>query len=223
LCGIALILAVGAIYFFLWRTGHLDTIMDSQKLHTLIQEAGVFGPLLIIGLFMMAVVVNPLPSAPIALAAGFAYGHTWGTVYTVIGSVTGAFIAFTISRLLGQEILVRWFGDKLKVGLLGSQRGLMGLILIFRLLPFISFDIVSYAAGLTNIAWWRFLIATIAGIIPVSFLLAHFGSEMGSGDPARIFLTFLLLGMMTAIPIAVKVILDRRGKRKMENISMNNN
>ncbi len=201
-------------YIVLLRTGTLSLFMDSERLHTAIQNAGAMGPLVIIGFFMIAVVINPLPSAPIALAAGFAYGHTWGTVYVVIGSVSGAFIAFTIARLLGHDILNRWFGEKLKMGLLGSQLGLMGMIVVFRLLPFISFDIVSYAAGLTNITWWRFLLATTVGIIPVSFLLAHFGSEMTTGDPGRIGITILLLGFMTVIPVLVKVMMDRRRRNE---------
>jgi uncharacterized membrane protein YdjX (TVP38/TMEM64 family) len=165
---------------------------------------------------MIAVVINPLPSAPIALAAGFAYGHTWGTVYVVIGSVSGAFIAFFIARLLGYDILYRWFGERLKVGLLGSQWGLAGMIAVFRLLPFISFDIVSYAAGLTSITWWRFLLATTVGIIPASFILTHFGSEMSTGDPNRIGLTVLLLGFMTVIPVAVKVMLDTKRRKEVK-------
>jgi uncharacterized membrane protein YdjX (TVP38/TMEM64 family) len=205
-----LVAAVFGTYITLWRTGTLSVLMDSENLHAVIENAGIMGPLLIVGLFMVAVVINPLPSAPIALAAGFAYGHTWGTIYVVIGSVSGAFIAFLIARLLGHDILYRWFGEKLQVGLLGSQRGLMGVIVVFRLLPFISFDIISYAAGLTEITWWRFLLATTVGIIPASFLLAHFGSEMGSGDPARISLTVLLLGLMTAVPFVAKFLLDRR-------------
>ena len=210
LFGSLLIAMITLIYIALHRTGTLSLFMDSERLHAVIEDAGVLGPLVIIGFFMIAVVINPLPSAPIALAAGFAYGHTWGTVYVVIGSVTGAFIAFIIARLLGHDILYRWFGEKLKVGLLGSQLGLMGMIVVLRLLPFISFDIVSYAAGLTNITWWRFLLATTVGIVPTSFLLAHFGSEMGSGDPRRIGITVLLLGFMTVIPVLVKLVMDRR-------------
>ena len=214
LIGLLLTATIALIYIVLHRTGTISLFMDSEKLREVIEKAGTLGPLVIIGFFMIAVVINPLPSAPIALAAGFAYGHTWGTVYVVIGSVTGAFIAFLIARLLGHDILYRWFGDKLKVGLLGSQLGLMGMIIVLRLLPFISFDIVSYAAGLTNITWWRFLIATTVGIVPASFLLAHFGSEMGTGDPKRIGVTVLLLGFLTVIPIAVKVALERRRVKK---------
>ena len=205
------------IYIALHLTGTLSLFMDSERLHEAIDKAGTLGPLVIIGFFMIAVVINPLPSAPIALAAGFAFGHTWGTVYVVIGSVSGALIAFTIARLLGHDILCRWFGEKLKVGLLTSQLGLMGMIVVLRLLPFISFDIVSYAAGLTEITWWRFLVATTVGIIPASFLLAHFGSEMGSGDAVRIGTTVLLLGLMTVIPIVVKVMVDKKRGKKTDS------
>ncbi|MCJ7500599.1 TVP38/TMEM64 family protein, partial [bacterium] len=210
LIGSLLLVIIALIYLALHQTGTLSLFMDSDRLHAMIERAGSMGPLVIIGFFMIAVVINPLPSAPIALAAGFAYGHTWGTVYVVIGSVSGAFIAFLIARLLGHEIVYRWFGEKLKVGLLGSQWGLAGMIVVFRLLPFISFDIVSYAAGLTSITWWRFLLATTVGIIPTSFVLAHFGSVMSTKDPGRIGLTVLLLGFMTVIPVVVKVVMDRR-------------
>lgn len=50
------------------------------------------------------------------------------------------------------RVVQRWFGNRLSVGLLGSQTALMGIVLVSRLLPFISFDIVSYAAGLTALS-----------------------------------------------------------------------
>ena len=53
-------------------------------------------------------------------------------------------------------------------------------------LPFIFFDVVSYAAGLTALSFWRFAIATLASIMPASFLLAHFGNEMATGEASRI-------------------------------------
>ena len=60
-------------------------------------------------------------------------------------------ISFSIARLLGHGILYRWFGEKLKVGLLESQSVLTAIIFVSRLLPLISFDIVSYAVGLTEV------------------------------------------------------------------------
>ena len=103
----------------------------------------------------------------------------------------------------------RWFGERLSMGLLGSQNALTGIVLVSRLLPFISFDIVSYAAGLTVLSFWRFAIATLVGVIPASFLLAHFGGEMATGESDRIMISVLALGSITLVPLAVKLIRDR--------------
>lgn len=70
-------------------------------------------------------------------------------------------------------------------------------------------SIVSYAAGLTVLSSWRFAIATLVGIVPASFLLAHFGGEMATGESGRIMGSVLALGAITLIPVAVKVIRNR--------------
>ena len=154
------------------------------------------------------IVATPIPSAPIALAAGAAYGHTLGTVYIVLGAELGALAAFGLARFLGRDVLLRWFGDKIDAGWLGSQNALTFTVLISRLLPFVSFDIVSYAAGLSRLHFWRFGLATLAGIIPASFVLAHFGNEVVSGDGSRAAWAAIGLGALTLTPLVIIGIRD---------------
>ncbi len=205
----ALIVLLAATYWLLHETGALSTILNGAALHDHITRLGIWGPLMVIGLMVLAIMVSPIPSAPIAMAAGAAYGHVWGTLYVLLGAEIGALAAFGMARWVGGETLQRWFGDRLSVGLLGSQNALMGIVLVSRLLPFISFDIVSYAAGLTTLSFWRFAIATLVGITPTSFLLAHFGGEMTTGESSRIMGSVLALGGITLIPVLVKIIRDR--------------
>lgn len=73
-----------------------------------IRRLGIWGPLGIIGLMTAAIVMSPIPSGPIALVAGAAFGPVLGTVYTVIGAEAGAIIAFWIARCLGYEAVRRW-------------------------------------------------------------------------------------------------------------------
>jgi uncharacterized membrane protein YdjX (TVP38/TMEM64 family) len=204
---------LAATYWLLRETGALSTILNGAALHDHITRLGAWGPLMVIGLMMLAILVSPIPSAPVAMAAGAAYGHVWGTLYVLLGAEIGALAAFGVARWLGGETLQRWFGDRLSVGLLGSQNALMGIVLVSRLLPFISFDIVSYAAGLTTLSFWRFAIATLVGITPTSFLLAHFGGEMTTGETSRIMGSVLALGGITLIPVLVKIIRDRMRPR----------
>lgn len=211
---LGLAILFGGIYWFLSRSGSLETVCDCAKLHGHIIQWGLLGPLAVIGLMTLAVVISPIPSAPIALASGMAYGQLWGTVYIVIGAETGAIIAFFIARSLGYEAMKKRFGDRLSVGLLGSQNAMTGLVTALRLIPFVSFDIVSYAAGLTPLKPWRFALATLVGVIPMSFALAYFGGELAGIDFNRIALIATAVGVVTLIPILVIYVRRRKGSPK---------
>ncbi len=210
LAGIGIVGLLATGYWALSKSGTLEILLDGLALRERIIDLGVLGPLAVIGSMAIAIVINPIPSAPIALTAGAAYGHTWGTAYVLIGAETGALVAFSIARLLGFNIVEKLCKRRQSLQLLGSQNALMGIVFVSRLVPFISFDLVSYAAGLTPLSTWRFALATLAGILPASFLLAHFGSEMATADVRRIMISVLALGLLTLIPIAIKVVLSKR-------------
>jgi len=210
---IAFATVVGAGLLWAWQSGLLATLkadMSRDAIEGWVESAGLWGPLLVMALMLVAVVASPIPSAPIALAAGAAYGHTYGTIYVVIGAEAGALIAFGLSRSLGRGVITKWFGEKADFGLLGSQNALTFTVLASRLIPFISFDLVSYAAGLSALQWWRFALATLAGIIPAAFLLAHFGGEVASGDMGATTWAVLGLGLITGAPLLWAAL--RRGK-----------
>ncbi len=202
--GIILVILI-SLYLVLHQTDALIFLENSANLKIWIEEQGSIGPLLIIGLIMIAIIMSPIPSAPIALASGALYGHTIGTVYIVIGSVLGASVAFFIARTAGIDVTRRWLGNHYEKSLSGSHNMLMVIIFISRLLPFISFDMISYAAGVTSLSFLRFAIATFAGIIPASFLLAHFGSELASAEFRSITITLFLLAV-----ISLGIVLTRK-------------
>ncbi len=196
---------LGAGWLILGESGLLDDLTDGAVLRRHIEAAGLWGPAAVIAFMTLAIVFSPLPSAPIALAAGALYGHGWGTVYVAAGAELGALVAFGLARYCGQGLVRRWTGGDVPALLrraVGSQNGLMWVVFVSRLLPFISFDLVSYAAGLTPLTVWRFAVATLAGIVPASFLLAHFGSELVAADSGTVWSVALLLGAVTAVPLA---------------------
>ncbi|WP_038014614.1 TVP38/TMEM64 family protein [Terasakiella pusilla] len=200
------ILILFGLYIYFDSTGLLETFFDTKELKNAVQELRDLGPIAIIILMTTAIVLAPLPSAPIALIAGALYGHLWGTIYILIGAELGAIIAFGLARYFGHEFLNKWIDtEAISRRFLGSQNVIMGIVFISRLLPFVSFDIVSYAAGLSSISAWRFAIATLAGIIPASFLLAHFGEEFSSFNTERIVISVLVLGCIMALPVAIKI------------------
>ena len=213
---ILILLLVILLVTLAWRDAlGLDiTIPERDDIRRWIDAAGLLGPVLVVALMTAAIVASPIPSAPIALAAGAAYGHTFGTTLVVLGAELGALAAFLLARGLGRPFVERHIGHKINMGFLGSQNTLTFLVFGSRLLPFLSFDMISYAAGLSHLHLWCFALATLAGIIPASFLLAHLGSEAMNGDARAAGWTALALGVFTAVSMLVAFWRERPHEQK---------
>ena len=211
---VAALIFAGLLLLFAY--GPLSGILaelNNDRISAWVAAVGPWGPVLIVALMVAAVVASPIPSGPIALAAGAAYGHVYGAYYVLAGAEIGALAAFGLARFLGRDVLHRWFGDKIDTGWLGSQNALTVTVFASRLMPFISFDIVSYAAGLSKLHFWRFGLATLAGIIPASFVFAHFGAEMARASSTPAPLAAIGLGGITLIPLVVVGVRDWRRQR----------
>lgn len=208
---IVLALLVG-LYLALAESEYLQLFTEPKALIANIRDMRVLGPIMIIALMGIAIVINPLPSAPIALAAGAVYGHTYGTVYVVAGAELGALAAFAIARWAGYQWTRRFFGETGALRHIGSQNALTALVFFSRLIPFMSFDLVSYAAGLSPIKPWRFAVATLLGLIPVSFALAHFGAEIESGNYPLLVALVLGVGLLTIVPVLLRMYFSRKSE-----------
>lgn len=216
LIGAAAAAVIGGLVL-LRETGWLARLGDEEGLRQTIQALGPVGPIAVVGLLALAIVMSPIPSAPIGMAAGAAYGPVWGTALTIAGAVLGAVIAFAISRFFAYDAVRRWEAVRQPLEWLEkdrSQTWLMAVVFLSRLLPFLSFDAISYAAGLTPLAFWRFAVATLAGVAPISFLLAYGGDAMLVAGGANPVVTVLALGGITAIPIALRLIWVRLKRRR---------
>ncbi|MEI4235316.1 TVP38/TMEM64 family protein [Roseovarius sp. D22-M7] len=174
---VALTVLAGAFGAFLWHESIIDSLRLLASPDWIAGVTSRYGPIVIVALMVVAVVASPVPSGPIAMAAGALYGTLAGGCLTAAGAFCGAMIAFGLSRRFGHRALrasshpvAFWIARP------RSQNRMMLLVMASRLVPFISFDAVSYCAGLTRLHAWRFAIATFLGVIPASFAFAALGA-----------------------------------------------
>lgn len=187
----ALISAAGILYAF----ASAVPWWSSDELVAHIRNAGPWGPVVLVVIMVAAIVFSPIPSTPITLAAGAVYGHFWGTVYALAGAEIGALIAFELARRFGRDRISRWFGNGALPSTVDSQIGLTAVVFVARLLPAVSFDVISYAAGLTRLRRLWFAIATAAGMIPATFLLSHAGAGLIAIESEGKGILFSLAGL----------------------------
>jgi len=176
---------------------------------------GSWAPLVFIILLATAVVVSPIPSVPLDIAAGLAFGFVWGTVYVLIGAELGAIVAFLVARRLGRQWLVRRLPEPAMTGIdaFAARRGIRALVLM-RMLPVFNFDWVSYAAGLTSIPFPTFALATLVGMIPPVMAIVAVGSTL-PGNPVLAGAIFAALVLAVLIPLMVSE-LPRGGQMRDE-------
>lgn len=151
-----------------------------EDIKHLILSWGVAAPVMSILLMTVQAIIAPLPAFLITATNGVLFGVFWGTIISWSGALCGAFVSFMMSRLFYKR-----FSQKIKkhkkgleyIERLESKYGFR-VILTARLLPFISFDFISYAAGLSSITARSFLTATGIGMLPATIVYTVFGSEM---------------------------------------------
>lgn len=206
---LGIILLLGAMWWLLVVSGALEFVSDVEALRAWIARLGLIGPLAVIALMAANIVASPLPGGPILIAAGAAYGPFWATLYGLIGIELGSVIAFLLARVLGAEAVRRWLGEQATRRLEGSETTLMAIVFVSRLIPLISFDVVSYAMGLTPLRLWRFALANLAGIVPMTVLLALVGNGIITADVQGVGLALAAMVVMVLVALAIVVWLRR--------------
>ncbi len=184
---------------------------DVAGLRDYILSFGVWAPIVSALLMVLQALIAPLPAFVLTFANGLAFGTFWGGMLSLVSASLAAAVSFWIAQFLGRapvEALVgrshlgaadRWF---LRWGAYA--------ILVARLVPVVSFDIISYAAGLTLMGFWRFMLATVVGMAPATFIYAYLGGQA----PQYIQVLLVAFGIVIAAAVVAAILRRRRqGKR----------
>ena len=137
---------------FAWYRWNLSALFEPARIEALMEQIGPFAPLIYMAVMAATAVIIPIPGPPLFVIAGALFGPVMGTIYAVIGSVAGALIAFLIARFLGRDFVESLVGKQVVICCECSEGLLAKIVFFSRLLPLISFDVVSYGAGLTRMS-----------------------------------------------------------------------
>jgi uncharacterized membrane protein YdjX (TVP38/TMEM64 family) len=152
---------------------------DKQRISEWVNQFGFWGPLLIVVIMIAQMFLIVIPSPLIMVVAVLAYGAWWGSVI----SYASVFVASTVGYWIGHAA-----GDSLIDNLLGKSKrektteyveryGVWAVILA-RVSPFLSNDAISFIGGLIRMGYFKFMLATTIGIIPLIGLIAYLGEDM---------------------------------------------
>jgi uncharacterized membrane protein YdjX (TVP38/TMEM64 family) len=122
-----------------------------------------------------------LPGSVLTIGAGAVYGFWFSTALVTISSTVGAVVNFLTSRYLARGLMQRRLGRSARFRALDKAVSTEGwrVILISRMSPIVPHSLVSYAAGLIRISFWRFTLASFVGFLPQSAAYTYLGALVG--------------------------------------------
>lgn len=196
-----IVLLVMAAAWLVLRQLGMPASLSPDALSSWLGGQGGLGLVLLMLMMILAVVIGPIPTLPISATAGLVYGPVNGTLVAVAGALAGAIIAFLLARVLGREWVQRKLADNPLFSAQGSQRFLFIAVALTRLIPLFSFALISYAAGVTAIALWRYALATTLGMLPMTFVFAGLGHNFELNPTLTVVAAVLILLAMAALPV----------------------
>lgn len=208
-----LLLAI-AIGLVIWLSRSVFDV-EAEDIRSWILSFGLWAPVV----YIIVYTIRPLiffPASVLSIAGGLAFGAWMGTLYTIIGATLGAMLSFLVAKSVGKSITTKdWTGNAAKFQKQMEQNGFL-YVLLFRLIPVINFDLISYMA-IAKVRFTSFALATLIGIIPGTFAYNFLGSSFVSGNPKIIAAAVVVFIILTVVPIVIRNRWNRKETAKRMN------
>ena len=187
------------LVFKMFASGDFGVVKD------FIASWGAYAAVISFGLMIFQSIAAPLPAFLITFANANLFGWWQGAILSWTSAMAGAALCFYIARVLGRDVAEK-FTSKAglkQVDAFFEKYG-KSTVLVCRLLPFVSFDLVSYGAGLTSMSFGSFFLATGIGQLPATIVYSYVGGMLTGG--AKLFVT----GLMILFALSAFVVMARK-------------
>lgn len=184
----------------------LELTVSVDKFRDYIISTGKIGPLIFILFQILQTVIAPIPGEVIQLAGGYIYGVPLGTLYTTVGMLVGAGIAFFFTRLLGGnfiENLMKKKKFKWMTDMIGNKKFSIFLFIFF-FIPGLPKDYLIYVAGLTTIKPLKFFGILIVSRLPWLLASVSVGASVFEKNYSSTIIISVIAGLAFILGLIYK-------------------
>ena len=172
---------------------------DREAVTASIDQLGLWGPIVLVILFILQVFVAFIPGQALMVACGYLYGFWGGFLISWLSLVIGGEIAFLLARRHGRAFAERWISpDVLARWDRNAQGQGITFYAISLVMPLVPNDAMCYVAGLDRITHRRFSIANLTGR-GLACLITSWIGAFGSQAPSYVWIIIVVLGLLAII------------------------
>lgn len=192
----------------------LFSSMSVESIIGYIRSFGVWAAVISFFLMVFQSVAAPLPAFLITFANAAVFGWWQGAILSWSSAMAGALLCYMIARIAGRDVVEK-LTSKFAMESIDQYFERYGnyTILICRLLPFVSFDFVSYAAGLTSMKAIPFLIATGVGQLPATIVYSYVGGMLTGSVKTVVMALMMIFALFAGMALFKKIYNDRHKEK----------
>lgn len=152
---------------------------DEERVKNWVSGFGWLGPIVLVLAMVAQLFLLVVPSVLLMVVSVLAYGPIWGSVIIIASVFAASSVGYFIGSYFGDAFVKKIIGKKSekKVASFLDDYGFWAVI-VTRLNPFLSNDAISFVGGVLHMGYWRFMGATLIGILPLTIFIAVFGKSI---------------------------------------------
>lgn len=180
------------------------TSEDEARTQQWVKQFGALGPIVLILAMVAQMFLFIIPNILLFMISILCYGPVWGSLISLAGVFASSSVGYVIGKKLGPRAIDRFVSHDTqeKIRMWIDRYGVKA-IAITRLSSF-SNDALSFVAGILEMSYRRYILATLGGITPLIVLLAIYGRN------GKIERALIWVAAASLIVLIVYIILDKR-------------
>jgi len=184
---------------------------DTRRLRHELLDLHVLGVVVLL-LVILSHAIVPFPTEVVSAAAGFVYGFAAALPMLLVFWLLSALLAYWLAERFGRPLARRVVGERnLRRAEEFVARGGPVPLISVRLVPFVPYNAICYAAGIVRVPLRRYAWTTFVGIIPLTTLVTYLGSRLEKPDFGD-WRLWAAVGAFTLVAVAAQI-LERRLRR----------
>lgn len=208
---------LGAFLFAYIRYGDTlyNTFCNKENLQAFLAQFEGLDKVVFVAIRAFQTVIKIIPAEPLEIAAGAFYGVIPGMLYCLLGSTIGSIVIIIITKIVGRKVINLFvpidviddfalFKDK--------KRMYTGIFMIY-IIPSSPKDLLVYAAALTDISIWKFLLITSVARIPNIIISTWCGAELINENYALAIGIFIASAVLAvSLSLVYKKVISKKRK-----------
>ncbi|MGN0659425.1 MAG: TVP38/TMEM64 family protein [Emergencia sp.] len=162
------IVAAIPLYIYFFQHDILRHFNSFDEIIAFLRQYHTESIFIYIGVQILQIIISVIPGQAFQFAAGYLYGFIPGLLFSLIGAALGTTISFYLAKLLGKDAVHLVFGEERMTHFLDrlNCRKAYTVVFLLYLIPGLPKDVVSYAAGISEMRFKPFLIISLLGRVP---------------------------------------------------------